>query len=259
MASLISPEVFAQAYMARAMPGMVGGGMQGAMRPPGGAGAEAGLLAAHQNARMQGSPTSPAGPRGMTPLAEAAAKTKLLEAYGIDQSDEKDKYKDIPYQHLAPILQAQSQQKHQAAIMAQTQQFHDQALERTKSTEAGRAAYQKSRDERSDHKEQFGETETALRERMSQVTGLQKQFDEQYDPAEKQKIANDLMAAKQEVMKLTRARDQLLPQAPSQPAQPAAQPNQASQPVQITDDAGYAKLPSGAMFTGPDGHLRRKP
>lgn len=36
-------------------------------------------------------------------------------------------------------------------------------------------------------------------------------------------------------------------------------PQQQSGPVKINGDADYAKLPSGAQFIGPDGHVRRKP
>lgn len=55
------------------------------------------------------------------------------------------------------------------------------------------------------------------------------------------------------------------PQAPPRPqAPPQAQPQQAGQApragvTQIKDDAGFAALPSGALFVGPDGVTRRKP
>lgn len=40
---------------------------------------------------------------------------------------------------------------------------------------------------------------------------------------------------------------------------PSAGSVQQNKPATITDDAGYNALPSGAIFTGPDGVLRRKP
>jgi len=38
-----------------------------------------------------------------------------------------------------------------------------------------------------------------------------------------------------------------------------AQPQQQQGPARVTNDADFAKLPSGALFIGPDGHVRRKP
>jgi hypothetical protein len=43
---------------------------------------------------------------------------------------------------------------------------------------------------------------------------------------------------------------------PSQPATPTAA---SAKPVQIQNDDDYNKLPSGALFIGPDGHTRKKP
>lgn len=40
---------------------------------------------------------------------------------------------------------------------------------------------------------------------------------------------------------------------------PDFKPRLSTKPTAITDDAGYNALPSGALFTGPDGKTRRKP
>jgi hypothetical protein len=71
--------------------------------------------------------------------------------------------------------------------------------------------------------------------------------------------------------------DAVAPVAPAAPAKPAAPPTKAAvvaptsqaapaasgEPVRITNDeagkAAYARLPSGAQFTDPEGNLRRKP
>jgi len=49
-----------------------------------------------------------------------------------------------------------------------------------------------------------------------------------------------------------------LPGNRQQASAPSA-PQQQGAPARITNDADFAKLPSGALFIGPDGHVRRKP
>lgn len=67
------------------------------------------------------------------------------------------------------------------------------------------------------------------------------------------RLERDLKAAEQEYSRGTGG-----PREPSTPAA-AAPPAAAAAPVQIKGDDDYAKLPSGALFIGPDGKQRQKP
>lgn len=70
--------------------------------------------------------------------------------------------------------------------------------------------------------------------------------------AEFQRLAKVTRAAKEEASARFNEYDSLF-------STPSAGTAEASGPAQISDDAGYNALPSGAMFIGPDGQTRRKP
>jgi len=240
MASLINPELMAQLMLRQQMPNTVNTGMGQALPPPT---PQPGLLAAHQQARMQAQPTPPGGPRGaMAPMNETLLKERLLAAYGITDDAEKEKWKDVPFQQMHGILNVQAQQQHQRALLEQQQRQADLSEQRYQQGQQ----HTRMREELADKRyaaqqahQKLTETEMAFRDRQAQVNRLQAKFDKETDPDAKQKLGNDLMAAKQEVMGLTRRRDQLLPQGEGQSA---TAPQQSQQ------------FREGMTATGPNGH-----